>query len=89
MKTIRKSTQNTTIMRHSIFPVILCLLALIFTGCSREIFYENMYHGMQKSDEMLDPAADPAPVEEKPRYDQYKKDRDEITGRKDPAKQTP
>lgn len=80
--------QSRSTPKH-LLPLVLILATSLLAGCARETFYQNMYHGMQKSDELLDPAADPAPVEEKPRYDQYKKERDEITGRAEPDSRAP
>lgn len=59
--------------------VSLLLLAaslLLVIGCSKEGFYEGMYHGLQQREEMVHPSDEPFPPEQ-PSYETYRREREE------------
>lgn len=56
--------------------LLLALPVLLLSGCSKEGFYEGMYHGLQQREEMVHPTDEPVPPEQ-PSYDEYRREREE------------
>lgn len=52
------------------------LLAIAAVGCTKDRVYENIYDGLQKRGEIINPSDEPIPPEP-PSYDVYKKERAE------------
>jgi hypothetical protein len=58
--------------------LILLVLFLAAPGCtSREKVYENMYEGLQKHEQIVNPADEPVPPSP-PDYSEYQRDRKKI-----------
>ena len=55
----------------------LCLFLLVMAGCARERVYENIYNGLQKREQIVNPADGPIP-QDQPSYGQYKRQRADI-----------
>ena len=51
--------------------------ALLLSGCSKEGFYQGMYHGLRQREEMVHPSDDPFPAEQ-PSYEIYRREREEV-----------
>ena len=66
-------------------PVTLALALLAFSGCSpAEKVYRNMYDGLQKREQMVNPSDDLLPRENSS-YDAYTKEREEILKKDSPT----
>ncbi|MCI5142069.1 MAG: hypothetical protein D3909_10180 [Candidatus Electrothrix sp. ATG1] len=53
------------------------IVFLFLSGCSKEGFYQGMYHGLQQREEMVQPSDDSFPPEQ-PSYETYRREREEV-----------
>ena len=56
--------------------LLLAVSGLLLSGCSREGFYQGMYHGLQQREEMVHPSDEPFSPEQ-PSYETYRREREE------------
>ena len=78
---LRYSLNGKIIMRYTF--LILITLTLFFTfGCAKEQVYENIYNGLQQSEQMRNSSDEPIPLEQ-PSYEEYKRERDKALPNKE------
>jgi hypothetical protein len=53
--------------------VCIFLLIIAVAGCEKERVYENIYDGLHRREEIVNPSDDPVPAGQ-PSYDAYKKE---------------
>ncbi|MCI5120696.1 MAG: hypothetical protein D3908_05805 [Candidatus Electrothrix sp. AUS4] len=63
--------------RKNLSLLLLVAAALFLSGCSKEGFYQGMYHGLHQREEMVHPSDDPFPAEQ-PSYETYRREREEV-----------
>lgn len=54
----------------------ICLLSFFIAGCAKERVYENMYEGLKKREQIINPSNESI-SHEQPSYDEYKREREE------------
>ena len=59
-----------------LFLSLLVPAAPFLNGCSKEGFYQGMYHGLRQREEMVHPSDEPFPPEQ-PSYEVYRREREE------------
>lgn len=64
-------------MTKIIYPAIFSFLILSTMGCHKDNVYENLYKGMQKREEIVNPSSDEIPPEQQS-YHQYKLEREKV-----------
>lgn len=55
----------------------ICLLLLFIAGCTKERVYENIYEGLKRREQIVNPSSDPIHQKQQS-YDEYKRERDEL-----------
>ena len=64
-------------MTTRVVQAIFCLFFILLPGCEKDRVYENIYDGLQKREQIVNPSNDPIPPEQQS-YDAYKREREEI-----------
>lgn len=65
-------------MRNKIFlPLVIMLCATIGACASKERVYNSLYEGLHAREQIVNETTAPVPKEH-PRYDEYKREREEI-----------
>lgn len=64
-------------MNKILLPLLMLLSATITACAAREQVYNSLYEGLQTREQLVNAPLDPVPKEH-PRYDEYKRERDEI-----------
>ena len=72
VKTVKKSS----------LLLLAAIIALLLSGCSKEGFYQGMYHGLHQREEMVHPSDEPLPPEH-PSYEEYRREREEVLRREE------
>jgi|GEM_PF-2695056 len=61
---------------------LLCLFLILVAGCEKDSVYENIYEGLQKREQIVNPSNDPSSQEQQS-YDAYKREREENLNNED------
>ncbi|MDH4317598.1 MAG: hypothetical protein OEV64_04340 [Desulfobulbaceae bacterium] len=64
-------------MSKIIYPAVISFLALLTMGCQKDLVYENLYKGMQKREEIINPPPNEIPPEQQS-YHEYKLEREKV-----------
>ena len=60
-----------------VYLLFLCLLLMFMVGCSKERAYENIYEGLKKREQIVNPSNEPIPREQQS-YHEYVREREEV-----------
>ncbi|MFH1216797.1 MAG: hypothetical protein V1706_09900 [Pseudomonadota bacterium] len=60
-------------LKHIVF---ICVFFLFVAGCEKERVYENIYEGMKKREQIVNPSDEPIP-EQQPSFDEYQRARED------------
>jgi len=56
-------------------PLFAVFLLSLTEACTKERVYENIFEGMQKREQIVNPSDEPIPPKQ-PNYEEYKRERD-------------
>jgi len=64
-------------MNKILLPLVMLLCATVSACTSKEQVYNSLYEGLHAREQIINETSDPVPSEH-PRYDEYRRERDEI-----------